>query len=713
MSTNGTTLNYQYYLIDDSYKRSSNLIKYWDQMQDFYEGKQFPDGFLNEIPKFTANLCKYLVNTKASKLRGTPYTLAFQSANSKATKKLEKFDKFVLLDIKYDTSLQESIMNMLIYGTEVSFWYFDQSSVSIEAVYKGRLCREHIDLRHFAVANPYLPSTQKQKWVMYWSYEEVEAVRDRCKKMEGESSEGFEKRKLAILPDDFTPEKYPDPSNVAHGLCLVFTRYFRKNGEVVYQSSTKNVDLFDPTSLNPHTNAKKLAKELNESLKKNQKENEDLNKVVDYDIDPERLLLEGEKEEMSQEEYIEELSKFSAYPFEDYTPNRRFNHYYGISDIQDVISAQQAINYCLTMATKNIQDNAWGKWIAKAGALRGQKINNDGGQLLLDYSKGSGWGVQRVEANNGNMINIVEYVNQMISIIRSLSGANEVITGENASNLSGYAISLLQEQGNTVFENQQHILWDSFAVREAQIRLLFYMNCYEDKIHFLYEKSDVELDADRETIKERMNRDIENYRADPQNFPRPNYDNYPEPERITEEEFSSSEIRENRYYIVPKAGRGIKYSEVVQADQINQLFKDGAIAKFSTYQLRAYIELNPLIDETTKAKFKEILDNQEKSENARLINMNKQLQSSLEQQNYVIENLQNQIKLYAQYVKDLRTQFSQKIDQANKINTYQRNAIDSIMKQQQSGESSQTQTVENSPETQAMLNEGLNAAIGS
>lgn len=707
------TINYKYYLADKSYKDNANLVRYWDQMQDFYEGKQFPDGYLIGIPKFTANLCKYLINTKASKLRGTPYTLAFQSANKQATTKLEKFDKFILLDLKYDTELQDSIINMLIYGTEIVFYHFDGESVTLNAVYKGKLSREHIDLRRFAVANPFLPSLQRQKWVMYWQQEEVEAVRERCIRMEGESEEDFETRKSRIMPDDYTDNKYPDQSYVSHGLCTVYTRYFRVNGEVYYQSSTREYDLFEPISLNPHTNAKKINKKLRKSLEENEKDANNPNKIIDYKIDSEAMLIESNKETMSESEYIDELTKFKSYPFVDFAPTRRFNHFYGISDIQDVIAGQQVINFCLTMAGKSIQENAWGKWVAKYGALRGQQINNDGGQLLIDYSKNASFGVQRVEANSGNMLNIVEYVNQMLNILRTLNGANETITGENASQLSGYAISLLQEQGNTVFEMIQSKLWNDFAVSEATIRLQFYLLYYEDKIKFLYEYSDTEYEKAVSLVNEKRAFDLERYKANPNGQIPPSFDAYPTPERNTEEEFSSSDIKKTVFYIVPKAGRGIKYSEVVQADQINQLFKDGTIANLSVTDKRAYIELNPMIDETTKSKFKEILDNQERSENARLVETNKQLQTAVQQQQARIQNLTAQIEMYAQYIKDLKSEFKNRLSAADKINQYKQNAIDEIIKQQEASKqtASNTSKSSTSKETSQIMSEGLNAAI--
>ena len=311
------------------------------------------------------------------------------------------------------------------------------------------------------------------------------------------------------------------------------------------------------------------------------------------------------------------------------------------------------------------------------------------------------------------MLNIVEYVNQMLNILRTLNGANETITGENASQLSGYAISLLQEQGNTVFEMIQSKLWNDFAVSEATIRLQFYLLYYEDKIKFLYEYSDTEYEKAVSLVNEKRAFDLERYKANPSGQIPPSFDAYPTPERNTEEEFSSSDIKKTVFYIVPKAGRGIKYSEVVQADQINQLFKDGTIANLSVTDKRAYIELNPMIDETTKSKFKEILDNQERSENARLVETNKQLQTAVQQQQARIQNLTAQIEMYAQYIKDLKSEFKNRLSAADKINQYKQSAIDEIIKQQEASKQTARNTSQSSTseETSQIMSEGLNAAI--
>lgn len=705
-----TTINYDYYMLDHQYKTGSRFLEYREQAQDFYEGKQIPENFDKNMPSFVANLCSYIINTKASKLRGTPYSIVFQSANEKSSQKLDKFDKFVLLDLQYDIALQQSIINMLVYGTEIVMYRFSDFGVSLDAVYEGKLVREHVDLRRFAVANPYLPSLQEQKWIMVWNYHDVKAVRDMCRQMEGETNKEFEARKERILPDDYNEEKYPKAEDIAHGTVCVYTRYFRINGEVCFQSSTKEVDLFDPTYMSP--DAQKSV--LKEMIKKGAKRNKD-NKVDDYEIDPEPTRIEAHKDKMTAGEYNAKLNKFSLYPFAEFSPNRRFNHFYGISELQDVIPAQKVVNFLYVMSAKNIQDNAWGKWLVRADALRGQSITNNGGQVITDYSRNTNsWGVQRIEANSGNMLNITTYTDNIIGLIRTLKGANEVISGETASQLSGYAISLLQEQGNTVFEMLQSVLWNDFAVQEAKIRLQFYLHYYDKKMKFVYELDDIEYENERRARQLVRENDVDSYMNNQTQFLmqhgglRPDQIDYPRVQRVQELEFSKDDISEDRYYIVPKAGRGIKYSEVVQADQINQLFKDGTIANLSVSNKRAYIELNPLIDDTTRYKYKRILEQEEQSQNAQLSEQVRDLTTRLEQASIVNQRLQNQLNLANEYVKDLRSNFSSSLNAAKSQNDILRQANTRMFN---ASRNRRQIAATQSMESDELISEGVNDAI--
>lgn len=690
------TINYQYYKVDKLYKQSSNLVNYWNQMQDYYEGRQERGNYPKGVPFVMANLCKYLINTKSSKLRGTPYTITFQSASEEATNKLNKFDKFVLLDIGYNIGFQESIINMGIYGNSVVMYRFSDSGVSLNALYEGKLVREEVDLRRFAVANPYINDIQAQEWVMYWSSLEVKAIRDLCEQFEDESNAEFKRRVASIVPDDYTDEKYPSAELISHGICTVYTRYFRVNGEVCFQSSTKTVDLFSPRFLSPEAE-KSVLRDLEKKRKEKTGAREELNKVDDYDIDPEDANIEARKDRMTETEYQSHLSKFSLYPFEVYSSHESFNHFYGKSDLQDVIPAQDAINFFLTMSCKNIQDNAWGKWIVSKDALHGQKINNSGGQVLVDYSR-TGNGIKRAEGNTSNMLNVNQYIDTMTSMIKSFEGANETISGEYASQLSGYAISLLQEQANTVFEMEQAKLWEKHAVNEGKIRLQFYLHYYDKNVSFIYERDDLDYEREKRAREQIMNADLTRY-ANGITQEQPRLENYPQVSRRVETTFSSKEVGEHKYYIVPKAGRGIKYSEVVQADQINQLFKDGTIANLPNYLMKAYIELNPLIDDTTKSNFKKILEAQEESENAQLHQTVSQLTSQIQQYQGQIQQLQAQLEAAKAYTQNLQTSFKEKINAANQVNKIQNQALQSYSKES------------SSKETSDLTKEGLKSAI--
>ena len=112
-------------------------------------------------------------------------------------------------------------------------------------------------------------------------------------------------------------------------------------------------------------------------------------------------------------------------------------------------------------------------------------------------------------------------------------------------------------------------------------------------------------------------------------------------------------------------------------------------------------------------KFKAILDNQERSENARLTQANKQLQTAVEQQQARIESLTRQIQMYAQYVSDLKQEFKTRLSAANKVNQYKQNAIDEIIRQQDLNRKQEktSSTTSQSEETNNIMTEGLNAAI--
>lgn len=125
---------------------------------------------------------------------------------------------------------------------------------------------------------------------------------------------------------------------------------------------------------------------------------------------------------------------------------------YGISEIEGLIPNQKAINFNIAMSLLNAQECAWGKYIALPNALKGQKISNVPGQVLIDHS-GTGNGIKKMpdQAISEIPMNISS---SLISITRSISGASELLSGEAIStSLSGTAIAQLQAQAQLPIED--------------------------------------------------------------------------------------------------------------------------------------------------------------------------------------------------------------------------------------------------------------------
>lgn len=199
-----------------------------------------------------------------------------------------------------------------------------------------------------------------------------------------------------------------DSGTEQEGLCTVLTRYFRINGEVYCEKAVQRTLINKPFKITP------------EGLKGNKK-------AYLYPI------IAGSYEE--KEKCI-----------------------YGISEAEGLINDQKLINHILGMEALAIQNIAWGKFIVSKDALRGQQITNEPGEVLVDHSIG-GNGIRKLEqhALSGLPLN---YVNNLTSMIRTVSGATEVLTGETImGNMSGRAIAQLQDQANQPILDQRKRFW--------------------------------------------------------------------------------------------------------------------------------------------------------------------------------------------------------------------------------------------------------------
>lgn len=673
-----TTLNYRLFLLDDQYKERTNYKNYVREAQDFYNGDQYPNENYRNMVRVTMNFCSFSSNLKAAKVIGTQRYVTFTADNSDYDcRRLQRFDEYNLGKLDEKTEDFQTCLDGFNNGTAVVGYRWDADDTTYKGIYKGGLQLDQMDILRFAVANPYLKGIQNQKWVMYWKDEDISAVRDM---VERDSEEEAEKARQAITPDSYDAEKESANQDVSHGLVTVYTRYFRIGGEVYFMSSTKTVDLYErPHALNPDLNI--ASKEDSEI------DSEDGSKVHDYaGIDPEDASLqEADPKKLDDEGYSDIKERFSLYPFAEFRPYAINNSFYGRSDVKDMIPIQKGVNFALSMVLKCIENNAYNKIFAKEGALEGQTITNEPGQVLIDYSRmTNGWGVKFAESQpmpNG----VIDFTERLFQMTRIVYGFNDVMDGSiNNQDLSGYAVQQMIKQANSSIEQQQQLFW-KFCKDKAAIRLMFYRH-YVDKARYSYELEQYQVDKEEEA-RARLEGRQSQLRVSGQDLSIGDVD-LSSPVRKTQlREFSGKELNGIAFDIGIDVMQGLADSKLAESQMWDNLVMNGNITNMEPEMLELYLEANPTVSERTKATLKNIVERQKRSENAQLKQKLQEALQYLQKTAEYAKELEAQNGYKTNYISSLTKEFTEKIGVANKIIGAQNKAI---------GQSKQAQSVQNS-----------------
>lgn len=440
--------------------------------------------------------------------------------------------------------------------------------------------------------------------------------------------------------------------------------------------STKTVDIFEyPHALSPKANktlqsyVKKLIKDYKKKLSEdrdNSEDEEDFNKVVDYRIDYEDLMVQvHEKDCIDNAEYKQVKEKFSLYPFADLELFKINNSFYGRSDIKSLIPSQKGINFALSMMLKCMENNAYNKVFAKEDALQGQELTNEPGQVVIDYSKfTNGWGVKFAESQP--MPNsVIDFVDRFIGLCRVFGGFNDVMDGSVSNqDISGYAIQQMIKQANSSIEQQQQLFW-KFCKDKAAIRLTFYKH-YVDKAKYTYDLEEFEVSREeesREKLKQvQMKKKIKGETLEIGDVP---LDKPTVKTKVCE--ISGKEMYGSNFDIAIDVMQGTVDSKLVEAQMWDTLLMNGGIQNMDPEILAMYIEVNPNVSDHTRHAIKSIVDKQRKSENTKL---KQQLAQAAE---YIQKLLEYSKELEAQngykknYIDNLTKEFTNKINVANKV----------------------------------------------
>lgn len=574
-----TTTLWEDYQNGLTYQQNSGLAKNLPTFVNFYEGKQWaaPTKNTKNLPRPVVNIVKMICRSKKSAILSTPVKIIYKAENESAdVEKFNNFAAYIQKEIGQEALDKKAIDDGVKKGSYFYHYYWDSEAKGKDGSQPGGVRCEIIDPLSIFFSNPTELDEQKQKWILIASREDIKSVRAKCDK--------------GVDPDtivaDESNSKYGTIEQEGNELCTVLTRYFRQNGEVYWEKATRTTIINKPTPLAPDIQA--ISKEYgfeedapNNSLPDN------------HDTQP----------------LTTDSTKAYLYPIVVGNYEIREKSIYGLGEVEGIIPNQKSINFNLAMSLLNAQEIAWGKYIVDPNALKGQVINNEPGQVLIDYSQ-TGNGIRKMteQVIQSQPLQLVDTLTQLTRVV---TGASEVMTGETlGAGMSGAAIAQLQSQAQQPIEDLKDTFW---LVKEKQGKVLaqFFKLYYKEK-EFTYESVEPKVD----------------------NLGQPILDDFGQPQ---EEEveltdiFNSADYQGVDFEVVVEATAGTKSSAAGDINALDVLLAKGLIS------MKTYLKAYPKDALSNKTEILKGIEEDEKSQVAQLTQRLKQAEEQLAQSTQIIQ----------------------------------------------------------------------------
>lgn len=578
---------------------------------DFYEGRQW--GKVNKgtenFPRPMVNFIRMIVDNKRANLLSSPYRIIFKSDNpTPLTDKFNNFADFWQKDARMKYIDSEAVKQGIIKGTYIYHYYWDNEAVGKGGKTDGALRCQLIDVRNIVFANPQEKDEQKQEWIIITSRSTVKSVRDSLPKHLQD----------AVVADNETNNYDGQQDQEGTDMVTVLTKYFRKNGEVYFVKSTKNILLTKEMSLAP--NYEEAYKFVEEKIKEN-KGVDSTNQTPDV-----------------PEAKTEKRYKASYYPIVVGSYEEREGSIYGIGEVQGLINNQKTVNNILALQAYATENNALGKIVVKGDALGKQTINNRPGQIIYDYSKVNSQGIYRLADPQLSTMPLTE-IETIMSLSRSVTGSTEVMSGELlGKNMSGQAIAQLQSQAMLPTEEKRQRLQDT-KFKQGKVMEMFFRTHYDEDREFTY--TDQVLNTEKNKTEEIVKSDV----------------------------FNATEYTDEMFDITIEVSAGTRSSVSGDIAMLDLALQTKSI-DFTTY-----LKLYPTDALSDKSKLLEELENARKDELTVATQQNAEYQSQIQRltetvakQDEVVQKAVQCIKGYEalqQLAVKQNAEFAQKINLAN------------------------------------------------
>lgn len=438
-----------------AYQKRMGFTADFPKYVDFKEGNQWPAPTerTKNMPRPVFNIVDMFVRTKRAAVLNQPIAITYspgeisademmQSLAAQGAQDLTDYCKRLWKSLKQDTLNAELVDDAATVGTGVLHYYYDMSVTGgMDLAWRGEIRGETIDPLNFFPGNPQERDVQKQPWIIVSQRVRVAEAEKLAKRF------GVTASDIALLKGDdstdnegYTAAKTEVDSEKK--ITLLIKYYKRDDGRVYYERCTEKVTICKDICLTP----------------------------------------DGSE------------SQITLYPFVVFNWYIKKKCTFGRGEVQTMIPAQKAVNFLKAMELLSVQQTAWPKTIAKYDAIKEQRITNEPGEVLKDYSQ-NGQGFYYLSppvlSNAASAL-----ATSIIDMMRMTSGVSEATTGESmGASMAASAIIALQAQAKTPIEEVQKRFW--LAIEDVgAIWAQFIKAYYRDERAFM-RKTDAQEDERR------------------------------------------------------------------------------------------------------------------------------------------------------------------------------------------------------------------------
>jgi hypothetical protein len=430
----------------NSFKESLGLRRDITRSVMFENGKQWNmDSDIKDFPKITLNIIKQIGKVRKSNIMQNEYGYMVNSTNFGSVRKIQDFLKYLSETTNMRAKDLKALNDDYTKGTAIGYFYWDAEKRGFMHHSGGEMRYEVIDIRNFAVANPYIQSIQEQEWVIFVTREKMNSLKNKY----GEDIAIYADGNLYTSDTEMEPTAY-DPEEE---LVNVYTKFYRnEEGQVFFTISTQTVILKEPTPINPYYEGPS-------------------------EEQPNTTSLQDEKSDVRGKEI------WNLYPFARLSLNERDNNFYGMPVTLEYIEAQKSINNHYSVYDKALQDNVLGGFVFRKGVLDDTEVTTENGQMIqLDTLPNESIGnvFQRIPVANVPADSF-NYSQGLVGMTRNLAGASNVQLG--SADFAGQSAKQTEMLIARARENASDnaMLFNEFKKEQAFIMFLFAKFFYDNE----------------------------------------------------------------------------------------------------------------------------------------------------------------------------------------------------------------------------------------